>query len=398
MLDCILNMDQGKLLVAVTNLNDAYLEMDVSEYLPTDVSTPMWMQMLEDPALYEALPTEEELDSLLTKYWGIVMDDLDDVEKSEKPVKVGQLEQKLTVLETTIDGEDLANAAEDVLKAAAEDAQIKAIIADAVKYLEQKDAFGGPVDADEIYKEFQDSIEEALDSLEETGAEDMDGELVLTEYVNGSHQVVGYGLEADGEEVFRYLELRDGGKLAFELDIPDTLEITGEGTEKNGAVTADYIVSVNYPEYDEETFEATYKKMDVLKVSLVDFKAEGETVNGKIRIAPTSDLLQTLGLSSAASSAIDLASLQLELGLAATKSGGTMDINVLSGEDLLAGLSFTVAEKEATAITEPANTCDMEDIEAWLEDIDVEKLVKALDDAGLPASEFIYGVSADTAA
>lgn len=395
-LDAILNMDKGKLFVAVTSMSNEYLEVDMSDYLPTNDSTPVWMQMLQDPKLIEALPTEAELDAVLDKYIAIVMDNFDDVEKSTEAVKIGQLEQKLTVLETKIDGEDVADALEDVLQAARKDQQIEKIIRKAAAYLETQEEFSDYVDADEVYDAFLDTIDEALNDLPDM---DTEGEsILLTQYINGSHEVVGYALTVDGEETVRCVEIRDGSKLAFELEVPGTLEILGAGTEKNGTVTADYTVAVDYPTFDEETYEVVYEKMDVVTVSLIDFKAEGETVNGKIRIAPTSDLLKTLGLSSAASSAIDLASLQLELGFATTKNGGSVEINILSGEDLLVGLSFTAAEKKASAISEPTDTCDVEDIEDWLEGLDVEKLVKALDDAGLPASEFIYGVSSDVQA
>lgn len=391
-IDCILNMDKGKLFVAIVNLNDEYLEVDLDTVVP-EAAMPVWTEMLQDPKLYEALPTEKEMDALLSKYWAIAMDNFDDVEKSTEIVEVGQLQQKLTALETKIDSEDVANALEDVLEAAAKDEQLEKIIRKAVAYLETQEEFSDYVDADEIYEAFQEGVEDALDSLSEADAEDMEGELILTDYTNSSHEVVGRALEMDGEELLRYVEIQKGKQIAFELEVPGTLEILGEGTKKNGAVTADYTVSVDYPVYDEETYDVTYEKMDVLTVSLVDFKAEGEAVNGKIRLAPTSELLKTLGLSSTASSAINLADLQLELVFATAKNGGSVEINVLSNEDLLVGVAFTAAEKKASAISEPTNTCDMDDIEDWLENIDTEKLIKALDDAGLPASELIYGVS-----
>ncbi len=390
--DCILNMDKGKLFVAIVNLSDEYLEVDISDYLPTADSTPVWMQMLEDPQLIKALPTEKELDALLNKYIAIVMDNFDDVEKTTETVKVGALSQKLTVLDTKIGGEDVADALEAVLKAAREDKQLESIIRKAVGYLETREEFKDDVDADEIYKEFVDAIDEALADLP-----DMDTEgdpIILTQYINGSHEVVGYGLTVEGEEVVRTVEIRDGSKLAYEMKIADAVEVVGEGTEKKGAVTADYTVSIQRVDYDED-FEPVYEKLEIMTVSLVDFKAEGETVNGKIRIAPSSKLMKEIGLPSELSSVINLADAKLELNIASGKNVGSVEINILSGEDLLVGVAFTATEKKATAITEPANTCDLEDIEDWLEGLDVEKLVKALDDAGLPASQFIYGVSSD---
>ena len=40
----------------------------------------------------------------------------------------------------------------------------------------------------------------------------------------------------------RQNNLKDGDKIAFELKVPNTLEISGEGTEKKGVVNVDYVV------------------------------------------------------------------------------------------------------------------------------------------------------------
>ena len=391
-LDCILNMDKGKLFVAVANLSSEYLEVDLNEYLPAaDSESAALTAMLQDPEFVKALPTENELSDLLDKYITIVMDDLDEVEKTTETVKVGQLQQKLTVLKTTITPEDLTDAAEDVLEALYQDQQVERIIRRAVGYLQTQEAFADAVDADEAYNSFKEGIQDALEELKNDASDSAAAEstAVLTEYVNSDHEIVGYAFSAEGEELVRVLEIKSGDKLAFQLEVADTLAIFGEGTQKKGVINAVYTVT---------TSALTNEELQVLTVSLVDFKAEEDAVNGKIRIAPTSDLLQTMGLSGAASSAIDLAKLQLELGFTSGKNTASVAVNVLSGEELLVGVTFAATEKNAAAITEPATATPADQAEAWLEGLDVEKLLQALKDAGLPVDEvsgLIFGAVAE---
>ena len=383
--DAILNMDQGKLFVAILSLSDEYLAIDFSEYLAMpQIATAT--EYLQDSELFAALPTEEELNSLLTKYVNIAISSFDDVEKSSETMKVGELEQKLTVLETTIDGDALLDAAEAVLNELAKDKDVKKIITEMVEYLADQEDFSEFVDVDEVLKAYDKGLEEALDSLKEVDGDDMEGELVLTQYVNNAHEVVGYALEVEDQQVVHFVEIKDGNKIAFELEIPNALEIVGEGTEKKGVVNAEYVVSVETPTWDDD-YNVSYEKMEVLTLSLIDFQAEGELVNGKIRLAPSAALLDEMDLPASASSAINLAQLQLELDIDQTKTSSAVAFNILSGEDLMVGISIAATEKAASDVTQPETAYDIENIEAWAKTMDITKILKALKDAGLPMDE-----------
>lgn len=382
-LDCILNTDNGKLFATLVNLNAKYLQADISSYLPeVDDSSAATMAMLQDPALIKALPSEKELDSLVSKYTALVMDNLDDVSKSTETVEAGALSQELTTLNTTIKYDDILDASEDVLEALLEDQQIESIIRRVANYLQTQKSLDLDVDADKAYKAFQDAIQDTLDELDSAKAEEQDPDtsIVLTEYISKEHKVIGYALTVNGVKEFYCVELQDGNAIAYALDVSNAVSVVGEGTKKNGAITADYTVTVN---------ALADQKMDVLTISLVDFKAEDNALNGKVLLAPTSDMLKNMGLSSTVSSAINLADPKLELDFASSKDSSSIEINLLSGEDLLVGLALSGTEKAATPITEPTNTCDLEDIEDWLEGVDTNKLMKALKDADLPVEEFL---------
>ena len=370
-LDAILNMDKGEVFLAIPTLSDKYLkgEMDITAAMPNEV-----LDLLSSEELQKALPSEKEMDALLDKYIGIVFDNLQDVEKSSETVKIAGVQQKLTALETEIDQDDVVKIVTAMLKAAKDDKQIEKIINNLAKFMEENDLIE---DADDAYDAFVEGVEEALDAMEYA---DMDGdfEVVLTDYVNDSHEVVGRRIEVNGQEILYYAEVRNGSKLAFELEM-EGLQIYGEGTEKKGVINAEYTIWAGDAE--------------ICDITLVDFKAEGETLNGKIRIAPSSDLLENMGLASAGASAIALMDPQLELGFENTKASSKVEINLLSGSDTLIGLAVTGKEVKSGKITLPddKNVYDQDEAEEWLQEMDVEKLLDKLDELGLPIEEILQG-------
>ena len=380
-LDMILNMDKGELFLAIPTLSDKYLkgelEMDMSAAMPSAGSE--MLDLLSSEELLKALPTEDELNKLLDKYIGIIFDNLDDVEKSTKTVKISGVSQKLTVLKTTIDGDDVVNVATALMKAAKDDKQIEKIITNLAGFMEDNDLIE---DADDAYDMFVESIEEALEAMEDADLGD-ELELVLTDYVNDAHEVVGRRIEVNGQQILYYAEVRDGGKVAFELET-EGLQIYGDGTEKNGVVNAEYTLLIAGDE--------------LCTLTLVDFKSNAENVSGKIRIAPSSDFMEGfgkgLGVDSATASAIALLDPQLELVLENTKSSSKIEINLLSGSDMLVGIAISGKEATAGKITLPddKNVYEQDEAEEWLQDLDVEKLIETLEDiTDLPLSDLMEG-------
>ena len=415
-IDCIMNMAEGKLYLAILSLSNQYLELDMqsvmdmyedlmgrytggyeyynSAYASKDsVALPSMnssyasvLEMLEDPELLAILPTEEELDKLLNKYVDVILDSFDDVKKSTKTMSVGDVKQKLTVLETTIDADDILEAGKAVLKTLSKDKQIKGILEDVLGYAEDEMGLGGMVDVDEVWSMFQMAVDEALDELDDMDPDDLgidDFKLVLTEYVNDNHEVVGRKIALNKEEIFKYIEVQKGSKIAYHLNAADMLEINGEGTRKKGATSATYTIS---------TAVLTGEMQDLLDIELVDFSAKDGKLNGKIRLAPSADVMEELGLPSDVTSVVSMLDPKLEFGFVTTDKTQSIEINILSGNELLVGVSFSTTTTKATAITEPKKTIDINDTEAleeWAMSIDLEAFLEDLEDAGLPISEFL---------
>ena len=372
--EMILNMAKGEAFLAIPTLSDKYLktEMEMSAAIPNEL-----MDLLSDEDLLKILPSEAEMDALLDKYIGIVFDNLQEVEKTTETVKVAGIQQKLTALETKINEKDVTKVMTALMKAAKDDKQIKKIIENAADFLEDNDMIE---DADDAYKAFVDGLEDALESVEDVEF-DAEIDIVLTDYVNSDHEVVGRRIEVNDEEVLYYIEIHQGTKMAFELEMQG-VEINGEGTDKNGVVNAEYSVIA--------------ADREVCVITLEDFKSNKEIVNGKIRIAPSSDLLKSLvdNMDSAGASAIGLLDPQLELVFAGDKNSTKIEINLLSGKDMLVGISISAKEAKGGKITEPdkKNVYDQDEAQEWLQEMDVQKLLETLEDiTDLPLSDLMNG-------
>lgn len=366
-MDMIMDMENGEIFYAFPLLSDKYLKM---EY---DMSSMEEIEFLYDPEFRKVLPSEEELDKLLDKYINIIFENLDNVEKDSGVLEISGIEQKLTALEIEISQEDAINIAIEVLETAKKDKQLKTLIEDISKYLEKMDLI---YDADDVYDEFCEAIDEGLDSLEDQEIYD-DEVITLIDYVNSDLEVVGRKIETEyAGDVFHYATVRDGKKFAYEL-VVEELVISGEGTEKGNTVNGEY--SIEY--YGDE----------ICDVVVTDFKTDSDYLNGKIRITPSSEILEFMGLDSYVASAFSIVSPALELNFDNKKGSGNVEMNLVSGEEVLLGFTISSKETKTSKVKMPdsADVCDVyDDYEEWVDSIDVDGLLDKLDDLGIPTYLF----------
>lgn len=363
-MDFILDMDKGDIFVAFLTLSDKYLK---GTFTVNNEIT----ELYTDTELRKALPPKDEFDKLLDKYIQIVIDNLDKVEKSSDVLSIGDIEQKLTVLEVKIEAEDVATIASALLKAAKEDEQLKKYIEDVAKQLEKKELID---DADEIYDDFCDGIESALDDLEDSvkDIEEDDSYITWIDYVNSNHEIVGRKFEFDSDEVFYYATVREDDKFACEYEVAD-LVLVCEGTDKNDSINAEYTIK-----YDSEK---------ICEISVDDYKSKDNLLNGKVRIEPSSKLLENMGLDSSTASMLSIASPALELNFESKKDSAKVDFNLMSGDEMFLGITLSAAQGDSSAVALPDSekVYEQDEISQWAESMDFEILLDKLEEAGVPS-------------
>ncbi len=398
-LDVVADIEEKEIYVGIPSLSDKYLcvPMDpqalsssaaagyddyYDDYYNSDysynssVGTSGIMAILTDPDLKKALPSEDELNKLLDKYIEIVFDSLKDVSKGKETLEVNGISQSLTVLKVNISSKTVVDIAENVLKEAKSDKQIKSIIEKMSAYLASKEIIDASVNAYEAYSEF---ISEGLASMSEAKSM-VDSTTVATYscYTDSKNNVKGRAIDVMGERYFYQATTQSGDDFATILDISNTAKLEGSGTDKNGVKNATYSVSV--VEYSEP--------VKLIEVQLVDFSQKDNKLNGAIRVSPTENLLNQMGMGSGGSSILSMMSLSLEFKFDSTGDNTVMDINVLNGGSVLFGFSTAsrTSEKSLGPVEVPAetNAISFENAEEWLKTMDLNKLKDALKNTSIP--------------
>lgn len=370
--------------IGFPGINDQYLYMNMLELYGEAYATTMMTSMGRIQDLMEVLPSEQTVNQLLDKYLGIVLSGITNVEKSTETVEVNGVKQELTVLTAKITEKDLLNIAINVLEEAQKDQALKSVIVnfsdcynDMAKqsmreYLEY---YGETYEEEDLYAYFTEAVAEGLESLRSIREDCDDGNyLLLKDYVNSSDEIVGrkfslYSGNYSSDEV-GYITVEQGDKFAFEADFVE-VTASGDGTVSGG-------------KYNGE-FDLTVGGSDMLYLELKDFATNGES--GSIILYPSYALLEAMDAPEDVASMI----LSMDLGIELAMTGPeTVEINVLTDHELLVGLSMLAKDTVSGTITTPSSVLDaysatQNEIMDWLANTDIDRLVRNLKAAGVPA-------------
>ncbi len=376
--DVILNQDMTELFVGIPELSDTYL--DLSEMLEQAKTE----EQLSQEDLAKMLPEEKVLNALLKKYVKLVFDNIEDVSAEEDTVKIDGVEQKLTVLEYKIDADTMANILEAVLEEAKEDKDIEAIITNFVDVLVEKELLDED-EAEGVYDEFQDGIEEALDSLDELRDDESGSVIILRDYVDGAHQIVGRALaireNKATQELFHYITVKNGAESAVEVEFGEIffankkLVFSGSGKVEKNLFNA--------------TYALTLSDMKLMELTIADFDvktAKAGYYNGKITLSPSEGLFDWIEQSGESLPEMINEKLALEFVFQGKDKTQVEEMRLVIDGKAAVTLKLTVKEEEVTEITKPGTTLEAEgedDLVQWTETFNVDKLQQKLEKAGL---------------
>lgn len=372
--DVIMNMVESEFVVGLPDFNETYL--DFGEMFSTSQS----LSQGELRELYrKVLPKEEVSKELLKKYVKLIVDNITDVTAEEETVTVNGVEQKLTVLKCEISGKDFIKICKAVLKEAKKDKAIEDIInnfEDAVREMEDIPEDAIPFEG--FYESFQNSVEEALESLDSSfEEEDLKETIKLYTYVDGNHQIVGHAFEGEDEEWVRFITVQNGKDCAIEIAVNEDFAFVGSGKLEGKTFNGSYTISVENTEYV------------VLQVKDVTFElGENQAISGKVVLTPTDKLMEKLEESSFAELNVSEGDYAVEYAFDLKKDTGMVEAKILDGNNLLIGVKCTVTNKEGQKITKPSDCIEVEtdeDVAEWVSKFDFTALEEKLKDTDLYA-------------
>ena len=368
--------------LGLPGLNKNYLEIDIEQLMAEGGMTVM---ASSSQYILELLPDNETLAESLEGYTGIVLSYLEDAESSTETVKCNGLKQELTVLRVKITEKQLAQMCKELLQYAAKDKSVKIFLNNYTDYTrKQYQDFGFTQEEinqyfPDMYTEFQSELDGILEELDDTIANAQKGNyLYIYNYVDVA-DVVGMKLEVHSvdEETMEvsFLTVWEDDEFAFQGDFED-LQITGEGVREKGIVEGEYIVEVE----GEEVL--------ILEVQDYDQEAaEDGKLIGTFTLRPAPGIANMAGSDSgSAASALTMMALELKLDCSEEKASGSFGLSAASND--IVSVDFVITTAEAGKIKVPSDTVifdgDQQALMDWVQDMDFDSLLDALEDAGMP--------------
>jgi len=380
-------------------------------------------EMLEEhKELIEALPTEEEMNALLTGYLQTALDCLDKGTAKTETLTHGGVSQSVTATTYVYTRYDVLDTAIALLTKTKTDKDLEKAL-DAFGALgnaiaKQQDPEAEQVD---LYEMLVSEVDSAIEDLQEAKTETEDLEFMRLVSYTANDQTVGFQLYLPnmggtvtpefkpedeyveptystypaveptypelypeeyyapvtvGEEaslpVLTVYSLENNGKTALYLDVMGKLEFSGTGTVKSGKASGNYVLKMDGAEF--------------LKIELKDFTANAlssETLEGTICLRMGEALANQV-----AANPIINENTVIELKLQIDEQNMNLTVNLYSGESLLIGIATRNKILKATDIKVPTEYVDATNEEAmmtWVSNMDLEALLENLEEAGIPS-------------
>ena len=371
----ILDAKEQKIYFALPSLNEKYLMLDMSQSAGT-MGIANMDPLAMNKAVAEMLPAEQVLEQLLNKYSNLIVKQLKDVEKSTQTLTVDGISQEVTVLKCTVDEKTAAVMAKDTLTEAKNDKELEKLINGFAEF--SKEFYGMEDEADELYADFQEAIDEALEEIAE---DELDSEEVLhlTSFVDDNHKIIGRVLEFDGEQLLRYITLTDGEKFAVEVALTDAMSFRGEGTKKGNVINGKYVITMQ---------DADLLVLTVTDLDTASMKEKG-CLNGKFLLEFAEGAWSAMDAQDSTMNVIKSMNLGLFIEVSGNREKSEATIGVSSNGSNMVAIAMEGTMKETSEISMPAqdqvlDAQDYEAMEEWLGTLDLAKLEEAMENAGLP--------------
>ncbi len=457
--------EAGKVFVRIPELSDKYIMLDsedAKDMLPSGLDIGKVLDRadlggmgldLGDIMDSDAAPivnavldnvSDDEIESLLTKYVGKFIDEIETVDAGKETLTAEGISEEFTKYEVSLSRNDVLKIVRKLAGELKDDGDFKDIVesvAPAVAEASSSEYY--EVSADEIKDmifsgiemianggedigfgdEYDDDYDYDYDDYDDDDYDDDDYEygdednyelpdepmIYLALYVDGKGEAKGHHLEVtvDGDKQFilKTAETTADGKTGFtvELDLGDGsgFEMHGTGVRNGDLFTGDAVMTAN----------VSGEELTLAKLSFEDFDWESPKdlkLNGKIKFSPGAGLIKLIASRASGNDMISgiLGNEQfaqslslLTLTMDFDRSGDTQKFDIGLG---LSGANLVTLdgkwEKGSTgldlSIPSPADAVDVADSESfseWTRGLDFKGLIKSLEEAGIP-EELLEGL------
>ena len=376
-LELTTDSENKKQYLAIPELSDQAVLMDMSQ-------TPE-LQSADMTKLYDALPSGQTIKQIFDRYLDILLHGCSNVEKHTQEVTLGEITQKLTVLEAMTDEVDLIEVTAKLLEQAKQDQDIKEVLEaldpwyqDMLK--QSMDSYYDSANANSsqtLYEEFIAEVDATLADLQEQLKNaDPDNQMTVYTYLDDRYHIVGIKLQAtDMEETVSGMALCQDGRISVQIIMGDT-QLTGNGQ-------IDESVSGSY-----ELFAGKDKMLDIKLENVTDSA-------GNVYLEPSAilmtELAEQMGVDNSGSGMMGMADVVLRVCYEEAEKSSKSSVTVLSNDISVLELIVSGEITQQQEITVPVNAVDLNAEEAaynWLAGLNVEGVIQKITDAGVPVELF----------
>ncbi len=261
----LLDMKDGKVFLSIPELSEKYIGFSFSDtYSYEQFSEQMEKIYGAFGKMAQACPSTDEVEKLTLKYYQIIMDQVEEMQKDKAKLEAGDVTQDCTQLTMELKSKDVQKILGAIIKELKKDKDVKKMLE---KFCDSMQTYDESIDSEEVYNEFVEGLEKLEGSLEQIEID----KLVLEIYVDGDGKIIGRTItvKKDGESLtMKYGVARKGDKVGVELSAKTPEEdanftIIGNGTEKSNKFSGEFkfkvadqnILNVDVEDYDLKAAE-----------------------------------------------------------------------------------------------------------------------------------------------
>ena len=375
--ETIMDMVGGMVYVSAPELNDQALGMEVDMSQMQGASQQANQLLAEYAEFLKDMPSEKELNAVLTRYLNLVIESLDPPTTGSKELHCEAIGQEVTTTTYNISAYDVLDIASKLLTTAKTDAELEKLldafsqVANQIGAKQSAEQGVAWTDVD-LYQEILNAIDPALQNIADSKADMEDAEFLIVELYGDSESQQGFTIFVNGIVYARLYMLEYDTNTSFYLNLgAGVIEIGGWAVTWEGKTKGEYTLSSNGSE--------------MLFVELKDFDAaalEKGELQGIVRLKLGSGLISKLPLDFP----VNRGTL-LELELDVDGQVSKVKANIYQNEILLFAISLTTKTADPGKIYVPANYVNMQDsdaMEQWAKGLKFDGVLANLSAAGVP--------------
>lgn len=367
----VMDMENSDIYIQIPELSDQYVGMDAAFMNDIGITESFFEWKTLEKEILDACPDREKAENLINRYMKTALKQIKNVSKSKEKITVGDISQKFTVLEITVDDNTVKSIMKAVLTEMKNDKDVKSIMIDINR-------LDNAVDAEKAYEEFQKSIADILENLDDLQIDNQ--ETKMTVYVDRKGRIKGRDIDT-GYCTIKSMLTERGKNFAYELSYDDGIEniaLNGSGIRNADVINGDFDLQYNDLSLD---IKAQEFNVEGIKKGLLNGRLEVELTLPKSIIAELPAILAPLA---------STLSLQMNMDFESSETSYMSKLGLVTGKMDIGSVSLYVEKEDGKKASVPSTENaimieDMNDFCEWMKTIELSKLITAAKGSGLPS-------------